>query len=169
MAFEKMDPKKLEGNPFRLLGDQWTLITAGDKAGFNTMTASWGGLGVLWGMNVATCYVRPQRYTDEFMKKGAYFTLSFYAEDYREQLKLCGSASGRDVDKAAKCGFTPAFAEPGGVYFEEAELVLVCKKLYMDRFDPANFLDGRIAPCYHPDDYHWLYIGEITEILKRTE
>ena len=166
MTFIKIDPKELGENPFKMLDDRWALITAGDKTGFNTMTASWGGLGVLWHMNVATCYVRPQRHTHEFIQNSDHFTLSFFTEDYRAALKLCGSKSGKDTDKVKECGFTVAEAASGGIYFEQANLVIACKKLYTDRFDPRGFNDDRIAACYSPDDYHYLYIGEIVEILK---
>ncbi len=167
MSFKKIDPKTLENNPFKLLADDWMLLTAGDKSAHNTMTVSWGGVGVLWGMNVATCYVRPQRYTFDFMEKGEYFTLSAYPADKREALVLCGSKSGRDVDKDAACGFTPAFAEGDAPYYEEAALVLVCKKLYQQDFAPENFLDARIDACYPSKDYHRMYIGEIVEVLVK--
>jgi flavin reductase (DIM6/NTAB) family NADH-FMN oxidoreductase RutF len=103
------------------------LLTAGDKDDFNTMTASWGGLGVLWKMPVATTYVRPQRYTFGFMEKNLYYTLSFYPEGFRDKIALCGSKSGRETDKVKECDFTPAVSENGAVYFGEADLVLGCK------------------------------------------
>lgn len=78
MAFKEVDIKSLTFNPFTKIGSEWMLITAGDQSGYNTMTASWGGLGVLWGKNVATCYIRPQRYTKKFVDANDTFTLSFY-------------------------------------------------------------------------------------------
>ena len=97
--FEKVDPKTLDLNVFSAIGEQWMLITAGDRDNCNTMTASWGGLGVIWGAPAATAYIRPQRYTKEFVDNSDYFTLSFFPEAYRKELALCGSKSGRDVDK----------------------------------------------------------------------
>jgi flavin reductase (DIM6/NTAB) family NADH-FMN oxidoreductase RutF len=167
MPLVKFNHEELTENVFKLIGDRWMLITAGDRDGFNTMTASWGGLGVLWGMPVATCYIRPHRYTYGFMEKGQYYTLSFYPESFRKQLAICGTKSGRDIDKVKECGFTPAFTPEGAVYFEEAELVLVCKKIYFADFDPGHFLDVRIAEQYHPDDYHRMYIGEIVGAYKK--
>ena len=123
--FHSVDPKLLDLNPFAAIGDQWMLITAGTKERCNTMTASWGGVGVLWGKNVATAYIRPQRYTKEFVDAQGYFTLSFFGEAYRKALNLCGSRSGRDVDKVRECGFTVAEAACGAPYFEQAGLVLV--------------------------------------------
>ena len=105
---KKVEPKELDFNVFSAIGDQWMLITAGDKEDCNTMTASWGGLGILWGSPIAIAYIRPQRYTKEFVDREEYFTLSFFGPEYRPQLALCGSKSGRDVDKVAECGFTVA-------------------------------------------------------------
>lgn len=155
-------------NVFSLIGEQWMLITAGTKERCNTMTASWGGLGVLWGKHVATVYIRPQRYTYEFVEKSDCFTLAFFGPEYREALGLCGSKSGRDVDKIAACGFTVAEGVCGAPYFEQAELVLVCKKAYWQDMDPAHFLDPEVDGKHYPGrDYHRIYIGEIVEALKK--
>ena len=126
--FSRIDPKELDQNVFSMIGEQWMLVTAGTAERCNTMTASWGGLGVLWGKPVATVYIRPQRYTLEFVERENCFTLSFFGEEYRKALALCGSKSGRDVDKVKECGFTVAGAACGAPYFEEAGLVLVCKR-----------------------------------------
>lgn len=165
--FEKIDPKALDQNVFSLIGDQWMLITAGTEDKCNTMTASWGGLGVLWGKPVATVYIRPQRYTLEFVEREDTFTLCFFGEAYRKALTLCGSKSGRDVDKVKECGFTVTTAE-GAPYFEEADLVLVCKKAYWQDMDPTHFLDGEIDGKWYPQkDYHRIFIGEILEVLRK--
>lgn len=165
--FETIDPKALDQNVFSLIGDQWMLITAGRADKCNTMTASWGGLGVLWGRPVATVYIRPQRYTLEFVEREDTFTLCFFGEEYRKALALCGSKSGRDVDKVKECGFTVATAE-GAPYFEEADLVLVCRKAYWQDMDPAHFLDGEIDGKWYPQkDYHRIVIGEILEVLRK--
>ena len=128
MAFREIDPKELTGNPFERIGSQWMLVTAGDQNRYNTMTASWGGLGVMWGKNVAYTVIRPQRYTYEFMESNDTYTLSFYGKEYKTALNFCGSKSGRDVDKAKETGLTPVFSE-AAPYFEQAEIVLVCRKL----------------------------------------
>ena len=108
--FHSVEPKTLSDNVFSLIGDEWMLLTAGNGEQCNTMTASWGGLGILWGAPVATCYVRPQRYTKEFLDREEYFTLTFFGEEYRKQLALCGSKSGRDVDKFKEMKLTPIAA-----------------------------------------------------------
>ena len=143
------------------------LITAGTPERCNTMTASWGGLGVLWGKQTATCYIRPQRYTYEFMEAGEAFTLSFFGEEYRKALAFCGAKSGRDVDKIRECGFTVAAGAGDAPYFEEADLVLVCKKAYWQDLDPSHFLDPEIEKHYPQKDYHRMYIGEIVEAYKK--
>ena len=165
--FEKMDPKNLDQNVFSLIGDRWMLITAGTQEKCNTMTASWGGLGVLWGKPVATVYIRPQRYTLEFVEREDSFSLCFFGEEYRKALSLCGSKSGREIDKVKECGFTVVTAE-GAPYFEEADLVLVCKKAYWQDMDPTHFLDGEIDGKWYPQkDYHRIFIGEIVEVLRK--
>ena len=165
--FKKIDPKALDKNVFSMVGDQWMLITAGTPERCNTMTASWGGLGILWNKCVATCYIRPQRYTKEFVDREEYFTLAFFGEEHRAKLSLCGSKSGRDVDKVKECGFTVKTAACGAPYFEEAELVLVCRKRFAQPMDPANLPQDVKEKWYPQQDYHTMYIGEIVEVLAQ--
>ena len=163
----KIDPKQLDKNAFSMIGDQWMLITAGTGENCNTMTASWGGLGVIWGAPSATCYIRPQRYTKEFVDREDFFTLSFFGEEHRKALQLCGSRSGREVDKVKECGFTVRAAECGAPYFEEAELVLVCRKRFVQPMDPDNIPRDVKDRFYAEKDYHVMYIGEITEVFVK--
>ena len=164
----KIDPKTIQNNVFSTIGSDWLLITAGTKERCNTMTASWGGLGVLWGRNVATVYIRPQRYTYEFVEQSDCFTISVFDESWRDALNLCGTKSGRDVDKIKECGFTVVEGEGGAPYFEQARLVLVCRKLYWQDMDPDHFLDLEIdSRFYAQKDYHRVYVGEIVEAYKR--
>ena len=165
--WKKIDPKQLEQNVFSMIGDQWMLVTAGNKDNCNTMTASWGGLGVLWGKCVATAYIRPQRYTREFMDREEYFTLSFFGEEYRKALALCGSKSGRDMDKVKECGFTVLEGEGGAPYFDQAQLVLVCRKRFVQAMDEANIPEDVKEKFYADADYHYIYIGEIVEALVK--
>lgn len=166
--FVRIDPREMDGNVFRRIGDQWMLITAGDRDSCNTMTASWGGLGVLWQEPVATAYVRPQRYTKEFMDRERYFSLSFYGEEYREALRFCGVKSGRDIDKVKECSFTVEYGLGDTPYFAEAELVLICEKLYADELKPEKFFDDSVnEKCYVKKDWHTFYIGKIAEVLKK--
>lgn len=168
--FEKIDPRELDGNVFRRIGDQWMLVTAGNKTACNTMTASWGGLGVLWGEPVATAYVRPQRYTKEFIDREKYFSLSFYGEEYRKALALCGAKSGREIDKVKESGFTVEYGLGDTPYFVEAELVLICEKQYADELKPEKFIDAAAAEKWYPQkDWHTMYIGKIVEVLKKQD
>lgn len=160
-------PKSLDLNVFSAIGEKWMLITAGTADKCNTMTASWGGLGVIWGAPAATCYIRPQRYTKEFVDREEYFTLSFFPEEYRKQLSLCGSKSGREVDKVKECGFTVKTAACGAPYFEEAELVLVCRKRFAQDMNPDNIPEEIKEKWYPEKDYHTLYIGHIVEVLQK--
>lgn len=145
------------------------LVTAGNIDSYNTMTASWGGLGVLWGKDIAFCVIRPGRYTYEFMEKADTFTLSFFGNEYKKALSFCGSHSGRDCDKAKETGLTPVESENGSVYFGEARLVLECKKIYFDDINPENFIDPDIDSNYPKKDYHRMYVGEIVNVLAKTD
>jgi flavin reductase (DIM6/NTAB) family NADH-FMN oxidoreductase RutF len=143
------------------------LISAGTRESFNMMTASWGGLGVLWSRNIAICFIRPQRYTYEFIERADFFSLSFFSEEHRQALDLCGSKSGRQVNKAAATGLTPVVGDTGAVFFAEARLVLECRKIYFQDLNPENFLDASIHKNYPTRDYHRMYVGEIIHCLHR--
>lgn len=164
--FQKVDPKSMSINPFAAMDDQWMLVTAGTPEHCNTMTASWGALGWLWGVPMATAYVRPQRHTHRFMEESEYFTLSFFPEKYRPQLNLCGTKSGRDTDKVKECGFTVCTGAGNAPYFEQADLVLVCRKRMVLPMDPAAVPEDVKRKSYH-DDFHDIYWGEIVEALKK--
>lgn len=161
-----IDPAALSLNPFTLIGKDWALLTAGDETGFNPMTVSWGNMGVMWNKNIVTVYVRPQRYTKEFIDRSDKFTLSFFEESMRPALKLCGSKSGRDLNKVEATGLTPIF-EDGTTCFAEAKLVLECKKIYQDKIRPEGFLVPYIKDCYPQEDYHIIYMGEILKVLTK--
>lgn len=164
--FQKVDPKSLEFNVFSTIGDRWMLITAGTRERCNTMTASWGGLGILWGAPMALAYIRPQRYTKEFVDAQEYFTLSFFPEQYRKQLALCGAKSGREVDKVKECGFTVAEGEGGAPYFQQADLVLVCHKRMVQPMQ-EQLIPADVREKWYQGDYHYMYWGEIVEALVK--
>lgn len=166
--FKEIKFSDVKENAVDLLASQWALVTAGNKDSFNTMTVSWGSIGELWGVDCATIYIRPQRYTDGFIDSNDYFTISFYPSELKNQIHgVCGSKSGRDVDKVAEAGITPAFDE-NAPYFEEAKLVLVCKKMAKSKFEPANLCDDSIADKWYPlNDYHNIYYGAIEKVLVK--
>ena len=167
MNFIKLDPLNLTENPFHLIGKDWALITAEAEGKVNTMTASWGGVGVLWNKNVVFAFVRHSRYTFELLEKTNSFSLTFYPEEKRPMLAYCGKASGRNEDKISKSGLT-LLHEEGIPYFEEAKLAVLCKKLYWQDIEPENFIETGILPaCYNTQDFHRMYVGEIQSILTR--
>lgn len=163
--YKEIDATKLIDNPFELIGNEWMLISAGNAASHNMMTASWGGLGVLWNSNVATVYIRLSRYTLGFVEAESHFALSFFGKNKKIH-GICGSKSGRDIDKTKATGLTPIYAD-NTVYFEEAELVLICRKLYQGKLDNAKFCDPALEGFYKeiPGDYHKVFIGEIIKTL----
>ena len=165
-GFQEISCSQLKDNPCTLIGKDWMLVTAGTEEKYNTMTASWGGVGFLWNKNVAFTFIRPQRYTLEFVDQNEYYTLSFYGEEMRKALSFCGSKSGRDYDKARETGLVPVFDEKAP-YFEQARLVLVCRKLYKQDFSPACFIDQSLDSNYKDKDYHKMFIGEIVKVLVK--
>jgi len=156
------------GDVIRQMGKEWMLLTAGTPERLNTMTVSWGGVGVLWHKPMVTIYVRPERYTYDFVEAEEYFSLAFFAPEHRESLTFCGKESGRDVDKVAYCGFTVASGVEGGVYFEEADLVLICKKRYRAPLELDCMIDTDPTPFYGAHGgIHVMYMGEIVEVYAR--
>jgi flavin reductase (DIM6/NTAB) family NADH-FMN oxidoreductase RutF len=180
-GWKEIPVQDFPGSPAERIGKDWMLISAGsakaDGGGdWNTMTASWGGLGVLWQRNVAFMFIRPSRRTFSFANDNALFTLSFFEESYREALNFIGANSGRDYDKAAKTGLNPLVFDgsiaggkaTGAIGFKEAKEIIVCRNLYTHDFDPAKFLDiSSIEKSYNGKDYHRRYIGEIITVLTR--
>ena len=163
--WKEMEIGQFGENVFSLIHEQWMLVSAGSGARVNTMTASWGSLGVLWNRPAATCYIRPQRYTREFLDNNEYFTLSFFTPDYKPQLALCGSKSGREVDKVKECGFTVLRGEGDAPYFDQARLVMVCRKLLVQQMEAEKIPEAIRQEQYPGEDYHYLYIGEIRQLL----
>ena len=165
---KEINYKEMEFNPFTLIGKEWMLVTAGnEQSGCNTMTASWGHLGCLWGNNdpTAVIYLRPSRYTKEFVDREPYFTLCVMDKSFKKQMAYLGSVSGRDEDKIAKAGLTPVYAD-GSVYLEEAKLVFVCKKIYQAELQENGILYQDIIDKNYPlRDYHTMYVGKIEKIL----
>lgn len=167
MSFVTVKTEELTENFFDAIGNKWMLVTAGDSSGFNTMTASWGGVGVLWGKSVAFTFIRDSRYTMEFLDDEMYFTLSFFGDSMRKELAFCGANSGRDVDKVKATGLVPLF-DQNAPYFEQAELVLVCKKLFKQQMTPGSFIDkSLLATYYSTNDLHEMFVGEIVSAMKK--
>ena len=152
-------------NSFDIFDKQWALLTAGPELRFHTMTISWCSLGTLWGKPIVTVYVKPIRYTHDFMEQNDYFTVSFYEKDYRRALEVLGTLSGRDGDKVAKAGLTPKALEHG-MTFQEAKVTLVCKKIYRQDLDTAQMPTKVVSTYYTSEAAHTVYIGEVVDIIS---
>jgi flavin reductase (DIM6/NTAB) family NADH-FMN oxidoreductase RutF len=167
-VFSQTDINEFNAQVFNLIGNEWFLLTAGSKDNFNTMTASWGTLGVLWNKPIATCFIRPTRHTFSFADENDVFTLSFFPEEFRKILNFCGSKSGRETDKIKETGLLPIVSERGGISYEQAKLVIECKKIYFDDLKPIFMIPEEIDEKNYPNkDYHRMFIGEIVSINKK--
>ncbi len=166
---KKIEVGMLSENFIEAIGKEWMLVTAGTETGFNTMTASWGGVGFLWNKPVAFVFVRPERYTFEFMERTPLFTLSFLGNEHREAYKICGSRSGRDTDKVKEAGLSPRITENGAVYFEQARLVLECRTWYADMLNASCFLEPSLYERWYGEHggMHKMFVAEIVGIWRR--
>lgn len=165
--FKKLSFEDFICNPFSKIGKEWMLVTAGNKENFNTMTASWGSLGVMWGKNVAFTFIRPQRYTKTFIDSQDTYSLCFFNPNYQKTLSYLGTVSGRDEDKIQKSGLTSCFFDNVPA-FEQASLVLTCKKLYVQDLDSSCFIDSSFdTKWYEQKDYHTMYVSEIESIYQK--
>ncbi len=167
MKKEEIAIEDLSMNIFDLWAHKWFLLTSGNftKGDFNTMTVAWGSLGYMWNKPFAQVVVRPSRYTHDFINKYKSFTLCSFSEEQKKALEYLGSVSGRDETKIAQSGLTPVVAQKVETpVFEEAELVIECRKMYYDTMKPDMFLDKSIEQHYHDSDYHTIYFGEIVSV-----
>lgn len=167
---KSITPNELQVSASQLIGQQWMLITAGTPEKFNTMTASWGGLGFLWNRPVAFVFVRPNRHTRGFIDAQESFTLSFMPEKYREDLVYCGRHSGKDVDKMAETSLKSLVTESGLVAMDDADVVLECRKLYVGPMQAEHFLNWEeVSPRFYSESepLHLLYICELTDVKVR--
>lgn len=163
--FIEIKPEDLKENPFKLIGKDWMLITAAQNGKVNTMTASWGGFGTMWGKNVTFIVIRPQRYTKEFVDGSSTFSLTFFNPEYKEKLAYIGKTSGREEDKIDNSNLTIVY-EGETPYFHEANIAMICEKIYIQPYESQCFLDKELEKKWYPQkDYHSLYIAEVKKIL----
>ena len=163
--FKEISVKDIKENLVDLISSEWMLISAGDENGHNMMTASWGFMGEMWGNDTAMAVIRPQRYTMNFVDNCDYYALSFYGLN-KDVHKICGKMSGKDVDKTKLCGLTPVFSD-NTVYFEEARLVIICKKQYVQPMKEEYFIDKEPLKWYGEKDYHNMVLGKIEKVLVK--
>ncbi|MBE9487690.1 MAG: flavin reductase family protein [Bacteroidetes bacterium] len=168
--FKKLKATEITQNLIGLISKSM-LITAGERDNFNTMTASWGGVAFLWNKPVVFIFVRPERYTNYFLENTDTFSLSFFDDSYKKQLLFCGTKSGKDVDKVKETGLTPLFTKEGTPIFAEAELLLECKKLYVDKFNEEFFLDKDMLEQFYGEKggLHRIFIAEVTNVWQKDE
>lgn len=165
--FTPVTAEQWESNVFQSIGKEWMLITAKKQDHVNTMTASWGGLGVLWGKPVAFVFIRESRYTKEFVDASNTFSLNFFAGEYKKELGYLGKVSGRKEDKIKNAGFT-VVTEEETPYFDEANTVFLCRKMAAVPIQKEHFIDMEIDTSWYQDqDYHTMYVAEITQILTK--
>lgn len=167
MTFIESHPREITDNVIKLIGREWMLVTSGSKDSYNMMTASWGGLGILWHKPVCFLFIRPSRYTFQFLEKNDHFSIGFFTSDYKDVLNLCGSKSGREIDKMKEVNLTP-IEDQETVYFEESRMVLICKKLYTHDITNKNFLSAIREDIYMDNDFHRMYICEILKCLVKS-
>ena len=166
---KEININELEFNPFNKIGKEWMLVTARNGNKVNSMTASWGGVGVLWNKNIAFIVLRPQRYTKKFIDSSNEFSLSFFDESYKKTLSYFGKVSGRNEDKISNSGFHISYINDVPT-FEEASFIITCKNLYKQNFSPDCFIDKSLDDLNYPNkDYHTLYFAEITGIYSKLQ
>lgn len=179
MNFKEIKIEELKINPMTMIGGEWWLISAGNlENGYNTMTASWGHLGAIWerpegkahkGLPTACVYLRPQRYTKEYLDREEIFTLSVFEKEHKRALGYLGSHSGRNEDKIANASLTPVF-DDGTIFYEQAKMVFVCKKIYHAPLQEEGFVDYSLVENNYPKrDFHEMYIGEIIKVLVKND
>lgn len=172
-SFRSISPGEFTTKPVELFGSDWPLLCAGTKDDFNSMTIGWGAVGQIWGMPYTSVYVRPTRYTHEFMDKYEYFSIVVFDRSFKESLATFGTESGRDIDKMNFPGLTPDFSYNAPV-FHEANLILICKKMYRQEIDKdlliSEYKTKVIEEFYSKgvsyNNFHTIYYGEITNILS---
>lgn len=160
MEFKEINPRELK-SVFSFISDDWALVTAGTPEKWNTMTVSWGAMGEIWGKDAAFIFIRPQRYTRVFVEANERFTISNFDGGYKKELGLCGSKSGREMDKSAATGLTAGFVD-GVPYIQQAHSFVLCRKMAELDLKPDQFIDPTIDAQWYPEhDYHRVYVAEI--------
>lgn len=167
--YDKIEASDLPDNVIQLIGKEWMLVTAGTKNSYNTMTASWGGIGYIWERPSTFIFIRDTRYTYQFLQREESFTLSFFDEKYRNALRICGTRSGRDTNKIEEAGLSPLETPSGLMSFGEARMIIECKKMFVQELDYANltapYKTKIMEEAYkNESSKHQMFISEITNI-----
>ncbi len=165
--FKTIKAEEFNENIFNMIGKDWLLVAAEKEGKANAMTASWGGAGIMWGKPAAFVFIRPQRYTKEFVDFSDRFSLSVLGDKYRKELNYFGTVSGRDEDKIAKTGLKISHTN-NTPYFDDSKIVIICRKLFAQKLEMESFIDKTLIDKWYPQkDFHTMYVAEIEEILIR--
>lgn len=173
--YEEIAPIDIPDNIIQLISNDWMLVTAGNRNHFNTMTASWGAMGELWGKDAAFIFIRESRYTFGFLQEYSCFTLSFFPVENREALKICGTRSGRDTDKVKEAGLEVIPSPTGNISFGQARMIVECRKMFVQKMDRGNLIPeyaSSINPRYYtPEDPadHYMFVGEILKVWVKKD
>lgn len=143
-------------------------LTTKENGKVNTMTISWGNIGLIWGKQIFTAMVRDTRYTKSAMDNTKEFTVSIPTDDsLKTALGICGSKSGKDTDKIQTCNLELVNSETIETPTVKCSgIVLECKVLYQQRMDTSTLSDEVREKWYSDNNMHTLYYGEITNIKK---
>lgn len=168
LPWQKIEPTEIEGNAVKMFADDWFELAAGQEGDMNLMTIAWGSLGELWGRPVVTVYVSTSRYTNQFMEKNDYFTITHFPASMREKLQYLGTVSGRDEDKVKGANLSVEFTELGNPIFAEADLAIECKKIYAEQFK-VELMPVEQREWYNNsgNGIHVAYIGEVVNVWKK--
>jgi len=158
--------KDLVLQPFTAFDPEGVLLVCGkDAQHANPMTISWGAFGIMWGKPILMVMVRPSRHTFNLITKAPDFTVNWMGPEWSEALNVCGSASGRDMDKFSKTKLHPVKAAAvKSPVIDESILAVECRIAYRGDVDPKRFLDPSLLKCYDAKDYHGLFFGEVVAI-----
>ena len=158
--------KKINVSPFTNFGYDWALVTSGTKEKFNSMTIGWGEMGTLWGFPVIQIFIKPIRYTFDFLKENDIFTVSFYDKKYRKKLGIIGTVTGRNNNKVDMVGFTPQFLENGGITYKQASVTYVLKKILIQQIDKNLIPEFAITEYYTTEEPHYIIIGKVESVVN---
>ena len=161
--------REIKDNPIFEFDKTWALVTSRKKDGsFNMCTLSWGSIGVLWSKEVVTIYVKPIRHTDSFIQEDDYFTVTFFNDDHKKDLALCGTKSGRDIDKINESDLEVIELE-NGITYKDFKRVYVCKKIYQSPFVKEGFVNNQesLDRYYKDEPFHNMYVGEIIKVYEQ--
>ena len=171
--FKQISPEEICDDVFTLVGKVFPVITAGKEDHYNSMTASGGGLGMLFMRPITWCILQASRYTLEMILKEQTYTLSYFPNEYEEQMLFLGSKSGRDSEKMKEVELTSVQTPSGDMSFKEARLIFECKLTELTTPNPNDFYSQEakdwINEAYkEANDYRKLVFGEITHVwVKR--